>query len=317
MRGANGFFDPFQQPTAAPACCLTPGRGKLYFFSEPADLPESVEVRANEASTYGIRRSFAETNETLSTSMQKKRDSENMQLKIMTRTGFLLRLGVIAFFGFGSSAWFFYDGAVAYPAQAERAKIFREFKENNQIEEWKKYAEEKGWSTRDPGPPKTEADFFSQFAFGTIFAPLGPVFLFFFWRAKRRWIELTETGLRTSWGQELTFDEIVFVDKKLWKKKGIAKIVYERDGRRRKLVLDDWKYETEPTQEALFEVESHLEIDQIINGIPEAYEQAQEEEEYDEAEEGHEADRDDSEAFAGAEQDADTGSDSDVKREGS
>lgn len=238
-----------------------------------------------------------------------------MQLRIKTRKGFLVRLAVISFFGFGASAWFFYDGAVTYPAQAERAKVFREFKENNQIEEWKAYAEEKGWPTKDPGPPKTEADFFSQFAFGTIFAPLGPLFLFFFWRAKQRWIELTDTGLRTSWGQELTFEDIVVIDKKQWKKKGIAKIVYQNGGRKRKLVLDDWKYETDPTQEALYEVESHLELNQIVNGIPEAYDQP--EEEYDD-EHDAEAESNDSEALAGTESsaEAEAGPDSEVKREG-
>ena len=205
-----------------------------------------------------------------------------MQLRVKSRKGFLVRLGVIGLFCIMGSAWFFYDGAVTYPAQAERAKKYLEFKEKDQPEEWKKYAEEHGWSIKNPGPPKGEGDIFSQFAFGTIFAPVGPIFLFFFWRAKQRWIELTETGLRTSWGQELKFEEIQLLDKKLWKKKGIAKVVYEQDGRKRRLVLDDWKYETEPTQDVLWEVEEHLEDDQIINGIREAYEQ--EEDEYDEVE---------------------------------
>ena len=232
-----------------------------------------------------------------------------MQLKVRSRTGFLARLLILALFCLGFSAYFFYDGAVGYPAQTVRANKYLEFRESGAHdwrEQWAGYAKEQGWSTKDPGAPKTEADIFNQYAFGTMLAPVGLLFLVFFFRAKLRWIELTETGLRTSWGQELTFDEILVVDKKLWKKKGIARVLYEREGRKRRLTLDDWKYETEPTQDVLWEVEEHLQRDQIINGIPEAEDLDEEEyeDEYDEQEPGTEeaektgSEGDDSEADA-------------------
>lgn len=207
------------------------------------------------------------------------------QLKVKSRTGFLVRLLVISLFCMFGSAWFFYDAAIGYPAQAVRANKHLEFKNSGKDDwrqQWAEYATEQGWSADDPGAPKTEGDIFSQYMFGAIFAPIGPIFLFFFIRAKLRWIELTETGIRTSWGQELKFEEILCVDKKLWKKKGIARVIYEQDGRKQRLTLDDWKYETEPTRDVMWEVEEHLQDDQIINGIRDAYEQ--EEEEYEEEE---------------------------------
>ena len=73
----------------------------------------------------------------------------------------------------------------------------------------------------------------------------------------------------TSWGQELEFSEITSLDKKKWKAKGIAKVKYQREGRKRRLVLDDWKYSTEPTVEILRDVEANIGLERIHRGAPE------------------------------------------------
>ena len=165
--------------------------------------------------------------------------------------------------------WFVYDGAVTYPRQRERALAYQELKENDKLDQWEGIATKRGWPLEDPGEAKDKIDFYTQFILSAVVAPPGLLFLFFFLRSRGRWIELNDTGLRTSWGRQLEFGQIVTLDKKKWRSKGIAKITYQQNGRKRKLVLDDWKYDADVTKEILLEVELQIDIDQIVGGAPE------------------------------------------------
>jgi hypothetical protein len=182
---------------------------------------------------------------------------------------YLLRLGLIAMFCLGFALWFLYDGTITYPGQRERALKFQELKEEGRLAEWKKIATERGWSLDHPGDPKHEAEIYSQLVFAALMAVPGLVCAVFVFRARGRWIELDESGLRTSWGRRLEFGQITRLDKKKWKSKGIARIRYRQNGRNRQLVLDDCKYDADPTGTILREVESRLDGDQIVGGPPE------------------------------------------------
>jgi len=59
------------------------------------------------------------------------------------------------------------------------------------------------------------------------------------------------------------------LNKKKWKKKGIAKIRYQVEGREKNLTLDDYNYERDPTLSILRMVEDHIDHSKIINGEPE------------------------------------------------
>jgi hypothetical protein len=194
---------------------------------------------------------------------------------------FLWRLGLSASAFLGIALWFLYDGVIAYPRQRERALAYRELKKEDRLDEWQEFASQRGWPTKDPGKPKEEADFYVQRAIAFLAAVPGVLFSLLYIRARGRWIEANETGLRTSWGRQLEFGQIVSLDKKKWKSKGIAKILYRKNRRKRRLFLDDWKYEAEPTQAILREVESRLDVSQIVGGVPEAL--AEEEPREDEA----------------------------------
>ncbi len=182
---------------------------------------------------------------------------------------FLLRLGLIAFVLLGMALWFLFDGAVTYPRQRERALKYEELEKKDRLSEWPEIAGQRGWSLKDPGEPKSEADFSVQFVMATLAALPGLLYLFFYIRARGRWIEVNETELRTSWGQQLEFSQIVALDKKKWESKGIAKVIYQRNGRKGRLVLDDWKFDTEPTRAILREIEANIDASQIVNGAPE------------------------------------------------
>ena len=196
-----------------------------------------------------------------------------MQVTAKSSKSFLFRLSLLTIFCIGGSLWFLYDGVVAWPQQRVRALKYIEYKEKDQLDQWREYATEQGWDLEDPGEPKEEIEFYFQYGMAGFVAPFGLLFLFLVIRASRRWIELNETGIRTSWGKQLTFDQIVALDKKKWKTKGIAKIVYEDNGRKRRVVLDDCKYTVEPTKAILIEVESRIGYDKITGGPPEALQQ--------------------------------------------
>jgi hypothetical protein len=61
------------------------------------------------------------------------------------------------------------------------------------------------------------------------------------------------------------FGSITGVGKKKWDSKGIATVRYELDGQRSQFIVDDYKFEAEPTRKILAEIEEKL-----IAGTPEA-----------------------------------------------
>ncbi len=192
-----------------------------------------------------------------------------MPIRAKISLGFVGRLGLVALFCFGMAGWFLFDGTITYPRQRERALAYEHLKQEERLDQWEELAEERGWSTEPPGEPKTEAEIWTQLILAGVLVPPALFFLVRLFVVRKRWVEADETGLRASWGEQLQYDQIVRLDKKKWAKKGIAKVIYEAGGRRRSFILDDWKYEPDPTEEILCEVESRIDPEQIVGGPPE------------------------------------------------
>jgi len=182
---------------------------------------------------------------------------------------YLWRLGLAALAFLGTALWFLYDGKVTYPRQRQRALKYLELEEKERLGEWEEIAKQRGWPLEDPGEPKEEVEIQVQLIIAALASVPGLLFAFFFIRTRGRWIEVSESGLCTSWGRQLEFGQIISLDKKKWKSKGIAKISYRQNGRKRRVVLDDWKYHFDPTKAILREVESRLDASQIVGGLPE------------------------------------------------
>ena len=198
-----------------------------------------------------------------------------MQIKTKTAKSFRFRLILLTVLGIGGSLWFLYDGAIAYPKQRVRALKYLEFKEKDQPEAWKEYATEQGWSTKSPGRPKSEADFALQFIMAGMAGLFGIYFLGSLIYMHNLWIELDDNGIRTSKGKEFAFEQIVSINKKKWDSKGIAKVFYDDNGSKRRLVLDDFKCDAQTTRDIMAEIESHISHDKIFGGLPEAAKKAQ------------------------------------------
>jgi hypothetical protein len=169
-------------------------------------------------------------------------------------------IGVVAL---GFALFCLYDGFIRYPAQRERA--YQQFKEvvgENRLDEWEHYAEQTG--------VKGDGDILMQFVMAAVTGAVGFWLLFGVWRARGRWIESSESGITSSWGQSLAFNQVVSLDKRKWRNKGIAKITYNDGRRNRRFILDDYKFDRATTGQILRELEAKIEPELISGGPPEA-----------------------------------------------
>ena len=139
--------------------------------------------------------------------------------------------------------------------------------------DWRQKTSREGWTEDDPGEPKNEYAIDQQFYMAGGIFPFALLFLFRFLRSRRRSVEATDEGIVASWGPSVAFSQIDEFDKKRWDKKGIAKIRYSADGKRRTFVLDDCNFEHLPIRAMVRLVESKIRPDQIVGGDPERLEE--------------------------------------------
>jgi hypothetical protein len=198
---------------------------------------------------------------------------------------------IIGIAAFGYSLFFYYDGAIKWPQQRERIltheKLAEELKDEDRVifqQRWHAITKEKGWPISvPPGEAKTDAEIKMQFVFGAGLSLIGLWLLWGVWRARGQWIEQTKNGLTSSWGQTLDYDNVLAIDKRKWRNKGIAKIRYQDGNRKRRFVLDNFKFDRDTTDRILYDLESRVGHDKITNGPPE---QAPHEESHDAIETG-------------------------------
>jgi hypothetical protein len=185
--------------------------------------------------------------------------------------GYRWRMLFVSLFCLAFTLWFIYDGAIGYPAQAVRAREYQELEQSGRegwLDEWEKLAVERGWPTGDPGEPKGKADFIVQFMMAGIMVLFLIPFLYIYFNTRGSWIEIDDDGFSTSWGERCNFDDVTVFDKRKWYNKGIAVLRYEENGKKRRLVLDDCKYDRDVTEYFVREVELELDEEQIIGGRP-------------------------------------------------
>jgi hypothetical protein len=188
-----------------------------------------------------------------------------------SRRFLFMGIGAIAF-----GLWFLYDGAVTYPNQRERALAYHQLESESQgidpvefRDKWHEMAKSNGWPTSYPGEAKTEGDITMQFVMAGMAGIGALVLLSIPLRARGRWIEATDAGITSSWGQSFNFDQVAEVNKRQWRSKGIAKVIYLDGGRKRRFVIDDYKFGRDATDAILYELEQRIDPTMITNGPPE------------------------------------------------
>jgi len=150
---------------------------------------------------------------------------------------------LLTLFALGSAGWFFYDGYIGYPKQIVRANEFLQFKQEGRTAEWPRYAASKGWKTGDPGEPKTDKDLLTQKQFGIGGVVLALVLVGYWLWSESKCIRLDGDTITSPTGKQVRLGEIRELDRRRWDNKGIVVALFERDGTRGKLLIDDYKYE--------------------------------------------------------------------------
>jgi hypothetical protein len=173
----------------------------------------------------------------------------------------------------GFAAYCIVDGAIRYPHMQERALAFEKLISEGRGDEWESFATERGWSASIPQESKSEDDFKSsiatQYSMAVVSGLVGIWLISIPFRARGRWIESSDSGLTSSWGQSLDFNDVTAVDKRQWRSKGIARITYLDAGRKRRFVLDNYKFDRHTTDAILYELEQRIDPALITGGPPE------------------------------------------------
>lgn len=185
---------------------------------------------------------------------------------------------IMSLFIFGVAGWFFYDGMVAWPSEEERFQVYDQLAtemiegkealdtdDSRFVLAWRRVAEEKGWKEKPP-KHRSDAALKTQVMIGGLFA-LGGV-IFASWVVWNHTLSIRAEGefVYSARGKKVPLDAIVEMDRRKWKNKGIAVAIYEENGRRRKLILDDYKFEgTEPI---ILEAERRI-AERSGGGVPE------------------------------------------------
>ena len=192
---------------------------------------------------------------------------------------FYLRFLIIGLAAFGFAGWALYDGFIGYPLAQQKALVFEKLIEEKRGDDWDAEATKRGWSTTPPAASKPEeeyeVDVKMQFWMAGLAAAVGFFPLLSVFRSRGRWIEFSKNTLTSSWGQTVNMDQVTGLEKRQWRNKGIAKLRYDDNGRKKTFVIDDFKFKREPTDQILAEIEKHISHDKITGGPPEGYELAE------------------------------------------
>jgi hypothetical protein len=179
----------------------------------------------------------------------------------------------VALFLLAFGGWFFYDGLVGYPKQNARYAVWRRAKvEGNEtiwadyakanglkLDHWANYAREHNWRD-DALPPQalTDSQIRGQFVFGTITVVIGLIVLAYWKRQIGRKLSLDDEAVTSPAGTRVPFTAITGLGLKKWESKGYATVRYELDGRKGQFLIDDYKFDTEPTRQIVEEIKTRL-----------------------------------------------------------
>lgn len=164
----------------------------------------------------------------------------------------------ISIFLLAVGGWFFWDGAVAYPRSNERWLKYEEFEQAKNMSGWREYARSRGWVTEKPHKFHKPADIVGQYVCGGVVALIGAIVLVYWLTQKGRILRSDGEAVYTPAGTRVPFDAITGLGLKQWDSKGIARVRYQLNGKQGQFVIDDYKFEPDPTRQIFAEIEAKL-----------------------------------------------------------
>ncbi len=154
----------------------------------------------------------------------------------------------------GSAGWFAYDGYVAWPAEEQRYQQLVELtadvvQEGDKITEknpevkqaWLTYATANDLKPKVP-KHRSAGDLAGQRYIAGFFTLIGVIFTSWVLLQHRKDVRAEGEVITGAGGETVNFDEIIEMDRSKWETKGIAYAIYQREGKRRRLCLDDHKF---------------------------------------------------------------------------
>lgn len=178
----------------------------------------------------------------------------------------------VAVFLIAFGGWFFWDGFIGYPRNNARYREWKRHQDEGRQTEWADFARQRGWKVdewpkyvqehhlegRLPEEPFGRDKIIGQYVFGGIGVLIGGIVLIYWFTQKDRVIRTDEEAIYTPAGTRVPFGAVTGVGKKRWESKGIAVVRYEVDGRKGEFVVDDYKFDTDPSRQILKEIEENL-----------------------------------------------------------
>lgn len=192
-----------------------------------------------------------------------------MDIKATIASSYRNRLILIALGAMLYSAWCFYDGYFVYPDKQDAFKSYQTLQvkfpddQAKVNEQWEEVAAGNGWDGTLAPEEVTDWSIRTQWIqFGIVF-PIGAYCLFSLVRWSRRYIGCDATKLYGSGGTEFGFDQVTRVEASRWDTKGIASIYYDAGQGERSLLIDDWKYDREPTDRIFDRLREQVDADKF------------------------------------------------------
>lgn len=165
----------------------------------------------------------------------------------------------IALFLIAFGLWFFIDGKWVWPRSNERFDLHKQFEKENRLSEWPAEAKKRGWKAEPPHKRHEPNDILAQFVFASLCGFGGAVALFYWLTQKSRVVKSDAEAVYSPAGTRVPFDAITGLGVKKWDSKGLATVRFEISGRQGQFVLDDYKFERDPTHVIFNEIKEKLE----------------------------------------------------------
>lgn len=165
--------------------------------------------------------------------------------------GYRNRLLLIALGALFYAALCVYDAKVKYPDQIKANQSIEQLKKDypDWKDRWPAVAEANGWDPTKEPKERTEGDITTQWWQFAIVFPIGTFCLVTVLIWSRRSIGIDDSTFYGYGGVEIPFDQITRIDASRWDRKGIARVYYNVDDAEKSILIDDFKFERQPTNE--------------------------------------------------------------------
>ena len=164
----------------------------------------------------------------------------------------------ISLFLIAIGGWFCWDGSVGYPRSNERFVKYEEYENARDMAGWREYAKAHGWVTEKPHKFHKPQDIFVQHTLAGLLALAGGIVLIYWLTQKGRVLRSDAKAVYTPAGTRVPFEAITGLGKKNWDAKGLATVRYQLGGKQRQFVIDDYKFDADPTRQIFTEIEERL-----------------------------------------------------------